>query len=79
MKFLGISALLFLFCIVFINDGYKRKGEECMKCFKCNGELSPITKGGIAYAQCGKCGALFTAQDLRDRLAQIQQQKQKQR
>lgn len=50
-----------------------------MKCFKCNGELSPITKGGIAYAQCGKCGALFTAQDLRDRLAQIQQQKQKQR
>ena len=44
-----------------------------MKCFKCDGELKPTTKGGIVYAQCNKCGALFTAQELQNRLAQLRQ------
>lgn len=44
-----------------------------MKCFKCGGELKPITKGGIGYAQCNKCGSLFTAQELQNRLAKLQQ------
>ncbi len=44
-----------------------------MKCFRCDGELKPITKGGIGYAQCNKCGSLFTAQELQNRLTQLQQ------
>lgn len=44
-----------------------------MKCFKCNGELKPITKDGMGYALCNKCGSLFTAQELQSRLAQLQQ------
>lgn len=51
-----------------------------MKCFKCNGELKPITREGIGYAQCDKCGTLFTAQELRARLARSKQpQKQRSR
>lgn len=37
-----------------------------MKCLKCDGELKSILKDGKSYAQCDKCGALFTAHDLRN-------------
>ena len=42
-----------------------------MKCFKCDGELYPIQKEGKGYAQCNKCGSLFTADDLRNYTSQI--------
>lgn len=43
-----------------------------MKCLKCDGELNPILKDGKSYAQCNKCGVLFTAHDLRNRPPQSQ-------
>lgn len=36
-----------------------------MKCLKCDGELHPILKDGQSYAQCDKCGRLFTRHDLK--------------
>lgn len=41
-----------------------------MKCLNCNGELKPILKNGKSYAQCDKCGRLFTAHDLKNRPTQ---------
>ncbi len=43
-----------------------------MKCLKCDGELRPILKNGKSYAQCDKCGCLFTAHDLRNHAPQLQ-------
>lgn len=36
-----------------------------MKCLKCDGELHPVIKDGQSYAQCDKCGRLFTRHDLK--------------
>lgn len=36
-----------------------------MKCLKCDGELHPTLKDGQSYAQCDKCGRLFTRHDLK--------------
>lgn len=41
-----------------------------MKCLKCDGELHPVIKDGRSYAQCDKCGALFTRHDLKNHAPQ---------
>lgn len=45
-----------------------------MKCLKCDGELHPVIKDGKSYAQCDKCGALFTRHDLKNHAPQTQPQ-----
>lgn len=50
-----------------------------MKCLKCDGELHPIIKDGKSYAQCDKCGALFTRHDLKNHAPQPQTQPQSHR
>ncbi len=50
-----------------------------MKCLKCRqGELKPIKKDGKSYARCDKCGALFSADDLRNYATQKTQSSQPQ-
>lgn len=50
-----------------------------MKCLKCKeGNLLPIKKDGVNYAQCDKCGVLFSADDLRTYAAQKTQSSQPQ-
>lgn len=50
-----------------------------MKCLKCDGELHPVIKDGKSYAQCDKCGALFTRHDLKNHAPQPQAQPQSHR
>lgn len=46
---------------------------ECPK--KCGGELNPFVMNGVKYAQCNKCGSLFTADDLKKIMQQPQKEK----
>ncbi len=43
-----------------------------MKCLKCDGELFPVKVGGKSYAKCDKCDSLFTANDLKNYMTNIQ-------
>lgn len=44
-----------------------------MKCLKCRqGDLQAIRKDGKVYAQCDKCGSLFSADELKSLSPQLQ-------